>query len=142
MVQLIQGQTKKIMYDCCKKYADRISQPIENIQLILSVKESNSEVKNCYTICENYSPKVEYDILQVLNVRIDFRGYSLLAPPFIRKAISRFAEKYGVTPFNLKVMCIAEADKNVNLYLYDEFTFLEEIDFQQLFSEEDIEMPN
>lgn len=142
MIQLIQSQTKKIMYECCKKYADKVFKPINEVQLILTLKEKNDELVNSYLICEDYVVKKEYDILQVLGVRIDFKGYSLIAPPFIRKAIIRFSEKYQTNPCNTKVMCLADDDKTVNLYLYNGFEFLEEIEFAELFSEEDIEMPN
>ena len=102
MIDFIQSETKKIMYNCIKKYAEKEKKDISDVQLVLGLDENG----NTYTLCEQYQPKIQLDILGVLGVRIDFLGYSRLAPPFILKSLVRFSEGYNYPLENSKVMCI------------------------------------
>jgi hypothetical protein len=112
-------------------------------------------IENRYTVCVNddlqtksidHTRKQEYDILQVLGVRIDMFGRGALAEPFIRKSIIRFAEKYDVEDIEkMHVMCLPfineKKKKDVILYLYEGNDYKEQIVFADLFNEEDFEMP-
>ncbi len=102
MIDFIQNKSKEIIYECCQKYAAKKKLSTDDVQLILGLNEEG----NTYTVCEKYVPKEHYDIKQVLGVKIDFLGYSLLAPPFILKALVRFAQKYGIEVNKVNVMCI------------------------------------
>ena len=140
MIDFIQSETKKIMYNCIKKYAEREKKEISSVQLVLGLDENG----NTYTLCEEYQPKKELDILGVLGVRIDFLGYSRLAPPFILKSLVRFSEEFDFPLENSKVMCIpSENDKgkpDVLLFVYNKNAYVEEITFADLFREEDFEI--
>jgi hypothetical protein len=140
MIDFIQSETKKIMYNCIKKYAEREKKEISSVQLVLGLDENG----NTYTLCEEYQPKKELDILGVLGVRIDFLGYSRLAPPFILKSLVRFSEEFNFPLENSKVMCIpSENDKgkpDVLLFVYNKNAYVEEITFADLFREEDFEI--
>lgn len=141
MIDFIQSETKKIMYKCCEKYAAQKGLNVDNVQLILGMNEEG----NTYTLCENYVRKEEYDINQVLGVKIDFLGYSKLAPPFILKSLLRFSETYSVNPIEIYVMCVPtknEKGKNdISLFIYNGNKYVETISFADLFREEDIELP-
>lgn len=140
MIDFIQSETKKIMYNCIKKYAEREKKDISDVQLVLGLDENG----NTYTLCENYEPKQELDILGVLGVRIDFLGYSRLAPPFILKSLVRFSEGYNYPLENSKVMCIpSENEKgkpDVLLFVYNKNAYVDTITFADLFREEDFEI--
>jgi hypothetical protein len=140
MIDFIQSETKKIMYNCIKKYAEREKKEISSVQLVLGLDENG----NTYTLCEEYQPKKELDILGVLGVRIDFLGYSRLAPPFILKSLVRFSDEFDFPLENSKVMCIpSENDKgkpDVLLFVYNKNAYVEEITFADLFREEDFEI--
>ena len=140
MIDFIQTETKKIMYNCIKKYAEREKKEISSVQLILGLDENG----NTYTLCEEYKPKKELDILEVLGVKIDFLGYSRLAPPFILKSLVRFSTEFNFPLENSKVMCIAsENDKgkpDVLLFVYNKNAYVETITFADLFREEDFEI--
>lgn len=140
MIDFIQSETKKIMYNCIKKYAEREKKDISDVQLVLGLDENG----NTYTLCENYEPKKELDILGVLGVRIDFLGYSRLAPPFILKSLVRFSEGYNYPLENSKVMCIpSENEKgkpDVLLFVYNKNAYVDTITFADLFREEDFEI--
>ena len=143
MIEFIQSETKKIMYKCCDKYAASVKKSIDDIQLILSLNtEHTANEPNKYTICENYVPKKQYTILEVLGVKIDLMRYSQIAPPFIFKSLVRFAEKHRVDFDKISVMCVpTKNEKNkpdVLLALYNGNNFIEEISFADLFNEEDL----
>lgn len=141
MIDFIQSKTKKIMYDCMKNYADKVKIQISDVQLVLGLNENG----NTYTLCELYAPKKEMDFLEVLGVKIDFLGYSLFAPPFILKSLVRFSETFGFPVENSKVMCVPTTNDNnkpdVLLFVYNKNEYVDTITFQELFREEDMEIP-
>lgn len=141
MIDFIAGETKKIMYNCIKRYAEKERKDISEVQLVIGLNEEG----NTYTICHQYKPILSLDIMEVLGVRIDFLGYSRLAPPFILKSLVRFAEVYKYAVENSKVMCISSVNEknkpDVLLYLYNNNDYVATITFSDLFREEDFEMP-
>jgi hypothetical protein len=143
MIEVIQKETKKIIFNCCSRYAKGKNISVDDVQLILGLNEDG----NTYTICENYVVKQELDIMQVLGVKIDFLGYSNIAPPFILKSIIRYSEEYKIPILDTKIMCLPyvnERGKNdLSLFLYKNYTeYVTEIEFSDLFRQEDMEMPN
>lgn len=140
MIDFIQSKTKNIMYKCMERYAKEHNKDIEEIQLVLGVNENG----NTYTICELYKPVKEYDFLGVLGVKIDFLGYSQIAPPFILKSLIRFSETHNFPLENSKVMCIPTTNEknkpDVLLFVYNNHTYVDTITFSDLFREEDIEL--
>ncbi len=143
MVGFIKSETKKIMFNCCSRYAKQRNMNVEDVQLILGVNEEG----NTYSICENYVIKEEYDIMQVLGVKLDFLGYSRLAPPFIIKSIIRFSEQYNIPILDTKIMCVPAKDENgkndLLLFLYKSYSeYVNTIELEELFREEDMEIPN
>jgi hypothetical protein len=139
MIDFIQSETKKIIYKCIKKYAEKEKKDISDVQLVLGLDENG----NTYTLCEQYEPKLELDILGVLGVRIDFLSYSKLAPPFILKSLVRFSEVYGYPLENSKVMCVPtnnEGKPDVLLFVYNNKTYVDGITFADMFREEDFEI--
>jgi hypothetical protein len=165
MIDFIASKTKEIMYNCCEKYAAKNKLSLDNVQLNLAFKfveaEDGLQVADTYFMCQDYQKKEEYDIMKVLNVTIDFLGYSNLAPPFIVKSLLRYSEKYNILLENISIMCVpsnyvnekGKTKKEVNLYLYNgndyvPTTYEDEqgneeqgIGFADLFRAEDFEMP-
>ena len=141
MIDFIQSETKKMMYKCCERYAKNKGLSVESVQLILGLDENG----NTYTICEDYVRKENYDIMQVLGVKIDFLGYSQLAPPFILKSLVRFSKELDIPLDQVLIMCIPtknERGKNdILLFIYNGNKYVETINFDDLFREEDFELP-
>jgi hypothetical protein len=141
MIDFIQSETKKMMYKCCERYSKEKGLSIDNVQLILGLDENG----NTYTMCEDYVRKENYDIMQVLGVKLDFLGYSKLAPPFILKSLVRFSKELDIPLDQVLIMCIPtknERGKNdVLLFVYNGNKYVETINFDDLFREEDIELP-
>jgi hypothetical protein len=143
MIDLVQNETKRILINCCSRYAKEKNIGLDKVQIVLGLNQHG----NTYTICEEYSPKVEYDIMKVLGVKVDFLGYSKLAPPFIIKSLIRFAEMNSIEFDKVKILCVPVKNENnkndLELFLYDGFSkYVSEITFKDLFREEDMEMPS
>jgi len=148
MIEFIQSETKKLMYKCCDRYATENIIALEDVQLILGLNtsaKSDEEELNTYTICEKYVPKKKLSIMEVLGVKIDFLGYSKLAPPFIFKSLLRFSQTKGIALDKVMIMCVpTRNEKNkpdILLALYNGNEYVETITFSELFSEEDAEIP-
>ena len=168
MVGLIASKTKEIMFKCCERNAkfDKVS--LNQVQLILGLNVSKNEngqfelvaedqySLNKYVICNNYKPMRNLTIWEVLNLKplLDFRGYSKMAPPFIFKALTRFAESYEIELDKVFIMCqpIEGKKLDMRLALYNGYEFLKEIKFypkedeegsesEYLFNDEDMEIP-
>lgn len=139
MIEFIQSEFSKIVIKCINKYAKDNKLSPDNVQLKLSFNEQG----NNYHIMVDYAKKAEYTILEVLDVRYDFLGYSKIVPPFIEKSIKRFE-------YNLKgiaeVICVKELNEKgkemLNLFLYKGGQYVETIEFSDLFNEGDmLDMP-
>lgn len=165
MIDVIASKTKDIMLNCCEKYAKKNGLSIDYVQLNLALKfvetEEGTQVSDTYFLCEGYQKKVEYDIMKVLGVLVDFLGYSKLAPPFIIKSLVRYSEEHNISLENVSIMCVpytylnekGRTKSNVNLYLYNgnEYvptTYQDEegnenagIGFADLFRAEDFQIP-
>ena len=173
MVDFIKSETKKMMYKCCDRYATSNRKSIDDIQLVLGLNvkklaDGESEIEivnenelNTYNMCESFAPKKSLTIMEVLNVKIDFLGYSKLAPPFIFKALVRLADQYGIAYDKVGIMCVpTKNEKNkpdILLALYNGNSYVETyhtinegekneeklagLSFSDLFREEDMEMP-
>jgi hypothetical protein len=141
MIDLIQSEFRKIVLNCINKYAKNKALSVDNVQLMLGF----NGIDNTYHILENYAKKEEFSIMDVLGVKIDFLGYSKLAPPFIAKSITRFAKVLKSEVNKVEVMCVVDKNEKgkeiINLYLYKSGQYEETIEFEDLFNEEDFEMP-
>ena len=146
MIDLIQSEFRKIVLKCINRYAKDNTLNPDNVQLMLGLNEEG----NTYQIMVNYAKKEDFSIMQVLGVRVDFLGYSKIAPPFILKSLVRFAQRLKKSDeelkFDVEVMCVKDVNEKgkeiINLFLYKGGQYVETIEFEDLFNEEDmLEMP-
>jgi hypothetical protein len=146
MIDLIQSEFRKIVLKCINKYAKDNTLNPDNVQLMLGLNEEG----NTYQIMIDYAKKENYSIMDVLGVRVDFLGYSKIAPPFILKSLVRFAQRLKKSDeelkFDVEVMCVRDVNEKgkeiINLFLYKGGQYVETIEFEDLFNEEDmLEMP-
>jgi hypothetical protein len=145
MIDLIQSEFRKIVLKCINRYAKDNTLNPDNVQLMLGLNEEG----NTYQIMVDYAKKEDFSIMQVLGVRVDFLGYSKIAPPFILKSLVRFAERLKKSEeleIDVEVMCVKDVNEKgkeiINLFLYKGGQYVETIEFEDLFNEEDmLEMP-
>jgi len=107
MLDSILKEFEKITFKACERHASSLQDVVTNVQLVLSL---NSEAEVEYTLCRNYNPDKKISFLEILGVRIDFKGYSMIVPPFIQKTLLRLAQDYGVDEKELFVMIIPTDD--------------------------------
>ena len=141
MIDTIKSETKKTIYECCKRHSKSKGMSVEDVQLILGVDDNGVT----YWVCEKYKPVLQLDILGVLGVKFDLTGFkSQLAPQFILKSIIRFAQQHKIEMSKTMVMCVPSTNEkgrpDVLLYLYAGAQYVETITFETLFREEDLEM--
>jgi hypothetical protein len=146
MIDLIQSEFRKIVLKCINKYAKDNTLNPDNVQLMLGLNDEG----NTYQMMVDYAKKEDFSIMDVLGVRVDFLGYSKIAPPFILKSLVRFAERLKKSgeelKFDVEVMCVKDVNEKgkeiINLFLYKGGQYVETIEFEDLFNEEDmLEMP-
>ena len=170
MVEFIQGEFKKIILKCCKKFEGDVVLVLgldENGENNYTILDYNYDYENNQFIGFDWSKQRSLTINQVLGVKIDFLGYSILAEPFIQKAILRFSQKHLLPHDRISIFCFptmsevvredgsyvydingnAKMESSVDIFLYDGRNsegskYLETISFSDLFKEEDMILSN
>ena len=134
MIDIIQNEFKKIISNFCERHSQSKGLNTEDVQLIFCLDEKANPV---YKVCEKYTPVKTLTFKEVLGVKIDFKGYSMIAPPFIQKSLLRFAYSLGIDKTEVKAMAIF-LDKQILLYLYNKTEYVKKIEIAELFTEEDM----
>jgi hypothetical protein len=143
MVTFISSESKKIIYNCIERESKKVNIPLEKTRLVLYLKDDGSngyrlinEVKKDGVL--SIETIKEFSFTGVLGVKVDFKGYSMIAPPFIQKAILRFAERLNISYNKLNVICYPTYQKGeIAICLFNQNTYLEQIKLSDLFNEED-----
>jgi hypothetical protein len=130
MIEIIIKEFQKIAYAACEKHAASLGLPAKEAQLVLGL---NSEGEVTYCLCRNYNPEKKVSFLQVLGVKIDFKGYSMIVPPFIQSKLIALAEERQVAPEKISVMIIPTDDKRTIMWIYVDSTPKEQIKIEDLF---------
>lgn len=132
MIDLILKEFEKITFKACEKYASSLGEQAKNVQLVLGLDE-NSEV--VYTLCRHYNPEKKVSFMDILGVKIDFKGYSMIVPPFIQKRLLGYVEEHSANPKDICVMIIPKEDKKTAMWLYVNSKPHGQIELENLFGE-------
>jgi hypothetical protein len=132
MIDFILSEFEKITFKACEKYASSLGEQTKNVQLVLGL---NDETEVIYSLCRNYNPEKKVSFMEILGVRIDFKGYSMIVPPFIQKTLLRYAEEHSAKPKDVCVMIIPKDDKKTTMWLYVNSQPKSQIEMENLFSE-------
>ena len=114
----------EIIYKACERYGKEEGLDGNKMQVLFSL-DDEGEVK--YSLLKEYRPFKEVTFNQILNVKIDFRGYSMIVPPFIKDTINKYSEKLTTSAQNLFVMCVIKRENEIALFLYNDKKPVEEI---------------
>lgn len=103
MEDLIISETNKIFSKAIRKYASSVGESDMNVSVLLRLKddgevddETGEVVRRVdYWLCKNHRPEKNVGIMEILGVKIDLRGYSILVPPQIKKILERFESETG-----------------------------------------------
>jgi hypothetical protein len=144
MLDFVSSETKKIMYNCIERESKLMQIPLEKTRLVLYLNEDGT---NGYRTIEEFingdgavdvRTLKEFSFTGVLGVKIDMRGYSLIAPPFIQKAILRFSENLKIPYTNLNVVCYPTYKKGeIAICIFNGKAYVQQIQLSELFNEQD-----
>lgn len=133
MVEFIVSQFSEISKKAIKRYSSSYGATPQNVQISFSL-DVNGEV--IYRVYNNYKKVEDVTFLNILDVRIDFKGYSFIAPPFIQKTLVRFANELGVNNQNVFVMLYLNDDNALKLNLFNLGEFVKSVELEDLFTDE------
>ncbi len=132
MIDIIVSQFGEISKKAIKRYSSSYGTTPENVQISFSL-DADGEV--IYRVYNNYKKIEDVTFLNILDVRIDFKGYSFIAPPFIQKTIVRFANELGVKIQNVFVMLYLN-ENALKLNLFNMGEFVKSFELEDLFTSE------
>ena len=111
---MIYEKTQKIMNTGIGKYS-RIYEVQEEQTQILVKAEGDEKVN--YTMCNGWKPTENVSFKDIMDVKVDFLGFELLASPFLRKSVDMYAKKYE-TPSEDMNMFIFKKDEKLGIAVY------------------------
>jgi len=129
MMEIIVDKFNEIIYKACVRYGNEEGVDGNKMQVLFSL-DDEGEVK--YSLLKEYRPFKDVTFNQILNVKIDFKGYSMIVPPFIKNTINKYSESLSTSPQNLFVMCVVKRENEIGLFLYNEKKPVEEIILAEL----------
>jgi len=135
MIDFIQEKFTGISSKCLEKNAKEQGAKKTEMQLVFKLG-ANGEVE--YLIYHNYKPVKVLTFMEVLGVKLDFKGYSLFVPNFIKGALNRFCEEEAITTESVRVLLSFDEKDNMNMWLYNASTYIKQVTLESLFDTKDI----
>ncbi len=129
MMDFIVDKFNEIVYKACVRYGKEEGKEANQMQVLFSL-DDEGEVK--YKILKEYRPFKEVTFNEILGVKIDFKGYSMFVPPFIKDTLNKYSEKLQTNANNLFVMCVIKRENQIGLFLYNEKEPVEEIILEEI----------
>lgn len=128
MEQFIVQETAKLFNKAIKKFAKEDKKDEQDVSIILGLN-SSEEVQ--YILCHEHKPHRETTIKEILNIKgIDFKGYTVLVPPQIKKIIESLQVSLNSKNIEIGVYQSRKEDdeENVQYFVYVNGNFLKEVD--------------
>lgn len=119
MQEFIVSETNKIFNKAIQKFAKQERLEDNQVSILLSLsKDKEKSVE--YTICHDFQPNKKVKIMDILGVKIDLRGYSILVPPQIKKILEGFETEQNSSEVEVGVYINPEEDDEIVYYLFKE----------------------
>jgi hypothetical protein len=112
---MVEGIVKKIMMTGINKYAEAYGTSNDNVQIKVT---DDLDGNVFYTMCNNFKDVEQVSFLNIMNKRMDFFGYEGLASPFLKKALSIFADEANCEVANVNCF-IMKHKETVGLAFYN-----------------------
>jgi hypothetical protein len=112
---MVEGIVTKIMMTGINKYAKAYGTSNENVQIKVTDDENGNVF---YTMCNEFKDVESVTFLNILDKKIDFLGYEGLSSPFLKKALSIFAEESGCEISSVKCF-IMKHKQTIGLAFYN-----------------------
>jgi hypothetical protein len=131
MIDTIMAKFSEKVFNACERHAGKLGLNIKDVQLVLSLTPEQ-EVK--YALYQHYAHPEVVTFNQVLGVKMDFKGYGFIVPPFIKDKLLEFAAVHKVGPEKVSAMLLpADIEKReIITWLYIDGTAIEQIILQDL----------
>jgi hypothetical protein len=135
MIDIISNKFNSIASECIIRNAKEFEVKKEQVQLVFKLGvDGNSE----YLIYKDFKPNKVLTFLQVLNVRLDMKGYSLFVPSFIKGALNRFCDENNISKHNVRVMIMTNEKGSLNMWLYNDSQYVKQVLLESLFDASDM----
>lgn len=138
MIDIISSKFNSIASECIIRNAKEFQVKKEQVQLVFKLGvDGNSE----YLIYKDFKPNKVLTFLQVLNVRLDMKGYSLFVPSFIKGALNRFCDEHKIGKDKVRVVIMLNENSSLNMWLYNDSQYVKQIQLESLFDASDMINP-
>ena len=127
MIEFISAEFTKICKKAIEKFSDDLQIPKEDVAITFNLK--NGEVY--YNLLKDFKVHKEVTFMEILGVRIDFKGYSMLVPPFIQKSLLGFCEEFKMEESKVNVMALL-VQENICLVLFNDTEQIKQIRLDDL----------
>jgi len=116
MIPMIVNTFNEIVFKACARFGKEENVEAKDIQVLFKLDDEGELI---YSILKNYNLLKDVTFNQILNVKIDFRGFGQIVPPFIKNTLITYGEKLKKNSTDLMVMCIVAGENKIVLFLYD-----------------------
>ena len=116
MIPMIVNTFNEIVLKACERFGKEEGVEAKEMQVLFKLDD---EGEVTYSILKKYNPIKDVTFNQILNVKIDFRMYGQIVPPFIQNTIITYGENFEIHPTDLMVMCIVTGENKIVLFLYN-----------------------
>jgi len=135
MIDFILEKFTDITLKCLERNSKSFGVEQKDVQLVF--KFNNSEDVE-YLIMNNYKPQKVLTFLEVLGVKLDFKGYSLFVPKFINGALNRFCIEHKIDKNKVSVLLVLNKKNKLIIWLYNANQPIKQVELESLFDSEDM----
>lgn len=119
MEEFILSETTKIFSKAIKRYSKKDNVLPQMVSILFSLVNKDGENELCYEICHHHHPVKIVSIMDILGVKIDLKGYSLIVPPQIKKILENFCIEQNSDKIEVCVYLDRNDDTEVIYFLFD-----------------------
>jgi hypothetical protein len=127
MIDFISAEFTKICKKAIEKFSNDLQKPKEDVAITFNLKDG--EVY--YNLLKDFKVEKEVTFMEILGVRIDFKGYSMLVPPFIQKSLLGFCQEFKIEENKVNVMALL-VQENICLVLFNDTEQVKQIRLDDL----------
>lgn len=144
MLEIIVAEFDKIIKKFILKYAAENKVDVTNVQILFSLQPGKQEgvFKNRYSVTNGFDFKgqKELSILDLLCVRLfHARGYQIVVPPYILKALEQLSEQENIPKQDISVMILqvknVDLADEIKLFLFNGKKKARELTIEELFAD-------
>jgi hypothetical protein len=127
MIDFISAEFTKICKKAIERFSNDLQKPKEDVAITFNLKDG--EVY--YNLLKDFKVHKEVTFMEILGVRIDFKGYSMLVPPFIQKSLLGFCQEFKIEENKVNVMALL-VQENICLVLFNDTEQVKQIRLDDL----------